>query len=312
MEDVVNAPQPGNLLPQGREVAFEDIEEALHSAAGDAERRLPGIARTATLVIAGSAERLVEAAEALDELTDIGVRTVLISYGDNPEPTVRVSHHAVAVEGLCAEYLNNAVAALRLSSLPTLVWWRGGATSTLEGLAALADRLVLDAQDPTDAWAQVAALAEKTAVSDLRWARLTRWRALMAHFFDLPDVLAAASRFRSLRVEGSDRHAARLFAGWIASTLRWPRGQSYEFREKAGGAPIEAVALSQGSCELALGLASTRTCVKTAARLNGVDAASRIVSLGDQGLAALIGEELRIRARDLAFERAVAASKGMR
>jgi hypothetical protein len=31
------------------------------------------------------------------------------------------------------------------------------------------------------------------------------------------------------------------------------------------------------------------------------------VSLGDQGLAALIGEELRIRSRDLAFERAIAA-----
>jgi hypothetical protein len=52
--------------------------------------------------------------------------------------------------------------------------------------------------------------------------------------------------------------------------------------------------------------------VETAARLSGVDAASRTVSLGEQRLASLIGEELRIRARDLAFERAVAASKGMR
>ncbi len=241
----MNDPDAGNLLPEGRAVAFADIEGALHSAAGEAERRLSGIARTATLVIAGHAERLVESVKALDELTDIGVRAVLISYGDNPEPTVRVSHHAVALEGLCAEYLNNAVAALRLSSLPTLVWWRGGATSTLEGLATLADRLVLDAPDPTDAWAQVGALAEKTAVSDLRWARLTRWRALMAHFFDLPDVLADASHLRSLRIEGSDRHTARLFAGWIASALRWPRGQGYEFREKPGGAPIEAVALAR-------------------------------------------------------------------
>jgi len=305
----VNNPEPGNLLPQGRPVAFEEIEEALQNAAGETERRLAG---TATLVIAGSAERLAEAAAALDQLSDIGVRTVLISYGENPEPPVRVSLHAVAVEGLCAEYLNNAVAALRLSSLPTLVWWRGGATSMLDGLAALADRLVLDAQDPTDVWAQVAALAEKTAISDLRWTRLTRWRALMAHCFDLPDVLAAASRMRSLRVEGADRHTARLFAGWIASMLRWPRGQSYEFREKAGGAPIEAVTLGDGSQELWLHLALTRSCVETSARVHGVDAVSRIVSLGDQGLAALIGEELRIRARDIAFERAVAASKGMR
>ncbi len=307
----MNTPQPGNLLPQGRAVSFADIEAALASAAGDSERRLSGIARTATLVIAGNTERLVEAAQALDELTDIGVRAVLISYGDNPEPSVRVSHHAVALEGLCAEYLNNAVAALRLSSLPTLVWWRGGSAHTLEGLARLADRLVLDAPDPTEAWAQVGALAEKTAVSDLRWARLTRWRALTAHFFDLPNIRAAASGLRSLRVEGSDRHAARLFAGWLASSLRWPAGQSFDFHEKAAGAPIESVALGDGSQELSLRLASTRTCVETAARVSGVDAASRIVSLGDQGLAAMIGEELRIRARDLAFERAVAASKGM-
>ena len=300
---------PPSLLPQGRAVAFEDIEETLQSAAGEAERRRAGMG---TLVLAGSAERLVEAAAAVVELKDIGVRTVLISYGDNPEPTVRVSHHAVALEGLRPEYLNNAVAALSLSSLPTLVWWRGGTTSTLEGLATLADRLVLDAPDPTDAWAHVAALADKTAVSDLRWARLTRWRALMAHFFDLPDVLAAASRLRSLHVEGSDRFTAKLFAGWIASALRWPRGQSYDFREKPGGAPIEAVALGDGSQELTLRLASARGCVETAARVSGADMASRTVSIGDQGLAALIGEELRIRARDLAFERAVAASKGMR
>jgi glucose-6-phosphate dehydrogenase assembly protein OpcA len=303
--------QPGNLLPQGRAVAFADIEGALMSAAGDSELRLAGIARTATLVIAGDAERLVEAANALDELTDIGVRAVLISYGGDPVPSVRVSHHAVALEGLRAEYLNNAVAALRLSSLPTLVWWRGGSVPTLEGLATLADRLVLDAPDPTEAWAHVPALAEKTAVSDLRWARLTRWRALMAHFFDLPDILAAASHLRTLRIDGSDPHTARLFAGWIASSLRWPAGHSFEFREQAGGAPIESVALGDGPQELSLRLASTRTCVETAARVGGAEAASRIVSLGEQGLAALIGEELRIRARDLAFERAIAASKEM-
>ncbi len=307
----MNNPQPGNLLPQGRAIAFADIETALVTAAGESELRLAGIARTATLVIAGDAERLVEAANALDELTDIGVRAVLISYGANPVPSVRVSHHAVALEGLRAEYLNNAVAALRLSSLPTLVWWRGGSAPTLEGLAKLADRLVLDAPDPTEAWAQVPALADKTAVSDLRWARLTRWRALMAHFFDLPDILAAASRLRTLRIEGADPHAARLFAGWIASSLRWPAGHSYEFREQAGAAPIESVSLGDGPQELSLRLASTRACVETKARVAGADAASRIVSLGDQGLATLIGEELRIRARDLAFERALAASKGM-
>lgn len=299
-----------NLLPHGRAVPFGNIEGALLGAP-DAERPVAGLALTATLVVAGTSERLAEAAQALGDLTDIGVRAVLISYGENPAPSVRVSYRAVALEGLRAEYLNNAVAALRLSSLPTLVWWRGGSVATLEGLAALADRLVLDAIDPSDAWGKVGALAEKTAVSDLRWTRLTRWRALMAHFFDIADIRAAAPTFRSLCIEGSDRHAARLFAGWVASSLRWPRDLSFDFQETPGGSPIESVVLGDGSQELTLRLASSRTCVETAARLGGLAPASRIVSLGDQGLAALISEELRIRARDLAFERAVAASKEM-
>ena len=55
----------------------------------------------------------------------------------------------------CArDYLNNAVAALRLSSLPTAVWWRGGNPEMLEGVANLADRMILDAEEPADVWAR--------------------------------------------------------------------------------------------------------------------------------------------------------------
>jgi glucose-6-phosphate dehydrogenase assembly protein OpcA len=261
-------------------------------------------------VVAGPPPQLAEAAKALGELTEAGLRAVLISYGDNPAPVVHVSRRTVALEGLRPEYLNNAVAALRLSSLPTVVWWRGGNVDALPGLAALSDRLVLDTEDPVEVWASVDRLAERTAVSDLRWTRLTRWRALMAHFFDIADVRAAASGFRSLRIEGADRHAARLYAGWLASTLPGIEPVALEMGEMPGGSPIEAIVLGDGSQELALRLAATHTCVDTAARLQGVASASRTVSMGDQGLAALIGEELRIRARDLAFERAAAASKG--
>ena len=180
------------LLPSGVEVSFADIESALSGHSSDETKRAAGMALTATIVVAGPPPRLVEAAKALGELTDVGVRTVLISYGDNPEPAVRVSRQTVSLEGLRPKYLNNAVAALRLSSLPTLVWWRGGNVDTLKGLAALSDRLVLDAEEPREVWASVDVLAELTAVSDLRWTRLTRWRALMCHFFDIADVRAAA------------------------------------------------------------------------------------------------------------------------
>jgi len=298
------------LLPSRVEVSFADIESALSAHSSDEATRAAGRVLTATIVVAGPHHRLVEAAKALSELTDVGVRAVLISYGDHPAPAVRVSRQTVSLEGLRPRYLNNAVAALRLSSLPTLVWWRGGNVDTLKGLAALSDRLVLDAEEPREVWASLDVLAERTAVSDLRWTRLTRWRALMAHFFDIADVRAAASGFRRLRIEGSDIHAARLFAGWLASSLQWGEGVAPDLHEKAGAPPIDLVVLGDGTQELTLRLAANHTCVESAARVHGLAPASRIVSLGDQGLAALLGEELRIRSRDLAFERAVAASKG--
>src|SRR3954468_1609852 len=123
MEDAMSEMDARALLPLGAEVAFADIGDALGGQATQQGKR----ALTATIVVVGPHDRLVEAADAVEDLTDIGVRAILISNGTNPAPTVRMLDHAVTLEGLRPEYLNNAVAALRLSSLPTLVWWRGGA-----------------------------------------------------------------------------------------------------------------------------------------------------------------------------------------
>ncbi len=299
------------LLPLGVEVPFAGIEAALGGAHQDEGRRAPGHTFTATLVITGPHGRLIEAARAVDQLTDIGVRAILISDGTNPTPPVRVREHAVALEGLCPEYLNNAVAALRLSSLPTVVWWRGGAPEHLDGLAALADRLVLDAEAPEAVWARAESLAALTATSDLRWTALTRWRALTAHFFDIPEVRLAAASFTSLVIEGADRDAARLYAGWLKSSLDWASAVAIEWRTGTGAAPIERIALGGGAQALTLTLGADGACIETAARVEGHAAASRVVSLGGRDLASLIGEELRIRSRDHAFERAVVAAQGV-
>jgi hypothetical protein len=162
-------------------VSFSDIESAL-AGSNEARVRRPHRA-TATVVVPGRESVCRRAAQAIQSLRTSAC-AVLISCGDSPR-LVRVAGHTVALEGLRPGYLNNAVAALRLSSLPTLVWWRGGQTEDIQGLATLADRLVLDAEDPLEVWKVVENLAQRTSVSDLRWTRLTRWRALMAHFFDI-------------------------------------------------------------------------------------------------------------------------------
>ncbi|MBW8894988.1 MAG: hypothetical protein JF613_02210, partial [Acidobacteria bacterium] len=75
-------------------------------------------------------------------------------------------------------------------------------------------------------------------------------------------------------------------------------------------APIEVVKLG-GKQELVLQVAPSRTCVVTEARVSNLAWTARTVSLGDGKLGTLLGEELRIRARDLAFERAVAAARNI-
>ena len=308
MEDTVNDMR---LLPAGVEVSFDQLASTLARPRIEERKSAAGLALTATLVVVGPADRLAEAAEALDQLTDVGVLGVLISYGTNPAPKVRVTDHAIALEALRPDFLNNAVAALRLSSLPTVVWWRGGDPATLDRLAELSDRLILDREDPRPEWARAGALLERTAFSDLRWTRLTRWRALMAHFFDMPEVRAAAPSFTRLRIEGSDIHTARLYAAWLSSTLQSTQRVAIDLQERPGAAPLERVEIGNDTQVLTLDLAPSRTCVKTAVCVHGHQGACRTVSIGDQRLVALISNELRIRSRDLAFERALAAVEGV-
>jgi hypothetical protein len=75
------------------------------------------------------------------------------------------------------------------------------------------------------------------------------------------------------------------------------------------GTPIDEIRLGDHPRELAQELvirfAAHRTCLETEVSVQGHRSASRLVSLGDQTLTGLITEELRIRARDAAFERAL-------
>lgn len=305
---------PARLLPGGKEVPFAQIESTLSSLVQDGRRRTrsPARALIATVVVVGDPARLVQASEALAQLGEAaGVRTILISEGGEPSPTALVTEHSIAIAGLAPPYIDNAVAALRLSSLPALVWWRGGSLEALDDVAGLADRLVLDTESPDETWKRAETFFEKTAVSDLRWTRLTRWRALLAHFFDLPRVRDAAGSFTRLSIDATDVPAARLFAGWLRTSLRWPASNQIAIRQVSsdGNAPLERVQLAGQALTIALQASPTRTCLK--ALVEGEESTARVVPLGDGALTALIGEELGIRTRDLAFERALHAARDL-
>ena len=299
------------LLPGGRDVTFAEIEVTLARLVREGRRkRGPARALTATVIVIGKPERLVAAAEALEQLGESGgVRAILISEGEHTSPVARVTENAIAISGLSPRYLNNAVAALRLSSLPSLVWWRGGSIEALDGLANLADRLVLDIEEPDAVWARADTLFERTALTDARWTRLTRWRSAVAHQFDLTQVRVAAGGLRSLTIETTDVFAARLFAGWLTSRLRWSSAVQIDIRTVTSDLPTPLVRVTAAGEGLGLSLRVRPGAACLEASVDGAEATARIVPLGDGTLSSLIGEELGVRTRDLAFEQALVAAR---
>jgi glucose-6-phosphate dehydrogenase assembly protein OpcA len=304
--------------PVGTDVSFTKIAEEMARRVCQDSAATPMRALVSTVVAVGPPERLVDAASALQVLGDAGtVRGILISEGTNPAPVPRVAGNTVALHGLKAEYVNNAVAALRLSSLPTVVWWRGGQPDTLDGLARLAERVIMDPEDPQWAWERASRLLDDSAFSDLRWARLTQWRALMAHFFDIPEVQAACTSFTRLEIHAKDRWSAALFGAWLTTAIRFGKGFSVRVSDGAGDVPVEDIYLGNDEHQLRLRLNDRRTSIETSVSVPGHRGASRLVPLMDQSLSSTLTEELRIRARDMAFERAMRAvladrSRGLR
>jgi glucose-6-phosphate dehydrogenase assembly protein OpcA len=263
-------------------------------------------ARVATLVVVGPPERLMEAARVIDELDEAGsLRCILIPTEPGATLDLEPSEHRATVQGVPPAYLNNAIAALRLSSLPTVVWWRGGPPDRLEGAASLADRVVLDAEHTDPLWARATALFSRTALTDMRWARLTRWRAILAHLFDLPQVQRVAASFDRLWIAGTDPARCALLGGWLDASLGWDGGVSIEQGHTDSTAGLAAVRLQGPAGEIELRLLTNGVCIASEARAGATLLASRVVSAGGRSLPALLSQELRLRSRDVAFEQAL-------
>jgi glucose-6-phosphate dehydrogenase assembly protein OpcA len=261
----------------------------------------------ATVIVIGGRARVDEAAAALDRLEDAGVRAVLISEGTRSAAVPEESGTTIRIDGLSPDYVDNAVAWLRLSSLPAVVWWRGGTAEALDRLAHLADRLVLDTDPADEMWPQAPGLFERTALTDLRWTGLTRWRAALAHLFDLPQVRERAGEFRLVEIEAADRPAARLFAGWLRACLGWSDDVAVQIRDAAEGAraPLSRVRLTGNGAGVTLHVDGDHTCLQAEVDEGG---GVRVVPLGDDSLSSRIREELGVRTRDAAFERALVAA----
>ena len=112
----------------------------------------------------------------------------------------------------------SVVEPLLISDLPVFLRWRGEppwGAAELDQLVDVADRLVVDSTEWDDLpypYRHLARLFDRTAVSDIAWARTSRWRALLASLWpDIADV-------RTIKVKGTHAQACLLF-WWLESRL---------------------------------------------------------------------------------------------
>jgi glucose-6-phosphate dehydrogenase assembly protein OpcA len=122
------------------------------------------------------------------------------------------------LKGRRAEAAASIVLPLLLPDLPVFLRWRGRppfGSDVLDDLVEVVDRLVVDSREWDAARAGLRSLEElfeRTAVSDIAWARGLPWRVGVARLW--PDVAGA----RELRVTGPESEAL-LLVGWLRSRL---------------------------------------------------------------------------------------------
>ena len=205
--------------------------------------------------IAWVPEEWVEAAE--DVLSGLAERhpsrTIVLfpqSGGSGVEGDVEIENFPARERSICAETIRiflhgtaaehpaSVVEPLLISGLPVFLRWRGEppfGTTPFEELATVVDRLIVDSTEwphlPA-AYGQLAELFERVAVSDIAWARTSRWRPMLASLW--PQI----AKVQTIRVTGTAAQA-HLLAGWLRSRLGREIEVEHEPSDKLVGVALD-------------------------------------------------------------------------
>ena len=143
--------------------------------------------------------------------------------------------------GMRAKAPASVVQPLLVSDLPVFLRWRGeppwGAVE-LDQLLGIIDRLIVDSTEWDDLpfpYRHLAELFPRTAVSDIAWARTSRWRTLLASLW--PGIADVGT----IRVRGTAAQAW-LLCGWLRSRLgRDDIALEHEEAERLEGIDLDGV-----------------------------------------------------------------------
>ncbi|HZK05169.1 MAG TPA: glucose-6-phosphate dehydrogenase assembly protein OpcA [Actinomycetaceae bacterium] len=199
------------------------------------------LGRVVTLIVLAHGPEFVERAIAAtnEASREHPARVVVIdtAAGDSPgdgdpdslDAEIRVGADAGASEvivlrphGATARELDTLVTPLLLPDTPIVAMWLGSypENPSREGIGAMAGRRITHITNSDDSKSALRALAAnyKPGDTDLAWARITLWRALLASALD-----GMTDKVRSIAVEGDlGRPSTALMAGWLRQSLGVP------------------------------------------------------------------------------------------
>jgi glucose-6-phosphate dehydrogenase assembly protein OpcA len=242
----------------------------------------------------------------------------------------QVTIHA---EGPPAMHLESFAGPLLVPDLPVFLWYPGEFSPRSQEFAAmaeLADRIIVDsaASESHEACLrEIAALIEAPempAIGDLQWVGLSPWRSLLADTFDAPERAGDLEKIACVEVlyAPGGENRALLLVGWLASTLGWKPesrngvGQNIEFTGPSGriivdrspdspDARLRRIRLYSPEYSFQVSRHRELSHVRTTVMRGDELLAERTVHLGSFDLGVLVGEELRYRGRDEAYEGAL-------
>lgn len=248
----------------------------------------------------------------------------------------------------------SAAAPLLLSDLPVYLWWRPVPRIRdkvlFRKLADISDRVIIDSALFNDPHGDIASMATVlretprwTAITDLNWARLTAWRALLAGFYDVKEYRTLLDQLHEVTIEYAPPKSqasaistrALLLGGWLTSRLGWS-AQSQRAIRTADTTRLEfsvddhAIRLefaqtrreiepghlalvtmrseAQHSIVLTVARSADGTRIETSVSRDDEKRVQRVLSYEALSEAELIGKELEIVGHDKVYEQAVLAA----
>jgi glucose-6-phosphate dehydrogenase assembly protein OpcA len=270
----------------------------------------------------------------------------------------QVTIHA---RGAQVNELHSAVTPLLLSDLPIYLWWHDVpplADKTFNKLAEMSNRVIIDSASFADPEGDLISLSlllrdrpKWTAMTDLNWARLTAWRALVSGFYDIAEYRPALSQVNRLVIEyappASNPEAisprAMLIAGWIAARLGW-RPDRVKRDRQSGAVTFEMLTNTQrifielrrtaretiepghlaqitlkadsfaeeaSDASFTVTKSDEGTRLKTSIYIGYEARVGRVLSYARDSESQLLGRELEFLSRDRVYEQAVGAAGDM-